>query len=196
MNKHTLNPLVAIAFFAGACRTGPEEQASNEPFDPVGHTDPTTSKRAMETPRQSEEPTEAGEQAQTDTLETTVESVRLVFAGSLAQACGEAPRVHFEVDSAKVRDVAEDKLSDLARCLNEGPLEGDPITITGHADPRGTDEYNRSLGLDRANAVAQELVARGVDASRFDTYSLGEFLASEHPEDWDTDRRVVIRLDR
>jgi peptidoglycan-associated lipoprotein len=48
------------------------------------------------------------------------------------------------------------------------------IRISGHADERGSDEYNLVLGNKRALAAKQYLVSKGVDASRIDVTSLGE----------------------
>jgi peptidoglycan-associated lipoprotein len=48
------------------------------------------------------------------------------------------------------------------------------VTIEGHADERGTVEYNVALGEQRAQAVRAYLVALGVDGSRIDTISYGE----------------------
>ena len=46
--------------------------------------------------------------------------------------------------------------------------------IEGHADNRGSDEYNQKLGLQRAQTVMNELVAQGIDAGRISAASLGE----------------------
>lgn len=48
------------------------------------------------------------------------------------------------------------------------------LLIEGHADERGTDEYNLALGARRAKAAADYLEARGVKAARFNTISYGE----------------------
>jgi peptidoglycan-associated lipoprotein len=48
------------------------------------------------------------------------------------------------------------------------------ITVEGHADSRGTSEYNLALGERRATAVRDYLVSLGVDTARVNTVSLGE----------------------
>lgn len=124
-------------------------------------------------------------------------SVELFIEESLAAACGNPrPRLLFAFDSDAVREDAEAKLDGLAACLLRHPLEEESLEIIGHADPRGTEEYNRELGLSRADAVAGLLARYGVDPDRIDTYSRGEYFASRQPEDWPQDRKVVIRLDR
>ena len=124
-------------------------------------------------------------------------SVEVFIDPTLQDACGIAqPKLYFNVDSADVMNKGDRSMAMLADCLNERPLDGDPVQITGYADPRGTESYNRELGLDRANAVARILMANGVAADRIDTYSWGEAQASDDPDDWSTDRKVVVMLDR
>jgi peptidoglycan-associated lipoprotein len=48
------------------------------------------------------------------------------------------------------------------------------VTIEGHCDERGTDEYNIALGERRANSAKRYLVNLGVDSSRLETVSYGE----------------------
>jgi peptidoglycan-associated lipoprotein len=80
--------------------------------------------------------------------------------------------VHFDFDRATLR--AEDvRIVDAnARWLLEHP--GTLVLIEGHADERGTNEYNLSLGETRARVTRDQLVARGVVASRITILSYGE----------------------
>ena len=80
--------------------------------------------------------------------------------------------VHFDFDRATLR--AEDGriLDANARWLLAHP--GTLILIEGHADERGTSEYNLSLGESRARVTRDQLVARGVVASRITILSYGE----------------------
>ena len=67
------------------------------------------------------------------------------------------------------------------------------ITLSGHADERGTEEYNLHLGEKRANAVKRYLVKMGVSESRLKAISFGEErpIANGHDEaSWATNRRV------
>lgn len=116
---------------------------------------------------------------------------------ALREACGmKEPEAYFPTGSTEVLPGPSDDLEQLARCLQESPLGDDYISIVGHADPRGDEEYNLELALRRADAVARRLQAEGVAAERIDTYSRGEYFASADPEDWPKNRRVEIRLDR
>jgi outer membrane protein OmpA-like peptidoglycan-associated protein len=124
------------------------------------------------------------------------EDIAVFVEPTLAAACGIAePEVTFAFDSARLRDDATGTLERLSACLTEPPLEDAYLSITGHADPMGTDEYNRELGLDRAGSVAKALRGRGIDSERIDTYSVGEAMASDDPQAWPEQRRVVIALD-
>lgn len=80
-------------------------------------------------------------------------------------------RVHFDYDSSELD--AEDRamLQAQARWLNGNNYT---VTIEGHADERGTRDYNLALGDRRANAVKNYLVALGVNANRINTISYGK----------------------
>ena len=80
--------------------------------------------------------------------------------------------IHFDFDRATLR--AEDiRILDAnARWLLEHP--GTLILIEGHADERGTNEYNLSLAESRARVTRDQLVSRGVVASRITIVSYGE----------------------
>jgi peptidoglycan-associated lipoprotein len=80
--------------------------------------------------------------------------------------------VHFDFDRSALR--AEDAriIAANAEWLLAHP--GALVLIEGHADERGTNEYNLALGENRARVARDELVARGVTASRITLVSYGE----------------------
>jgi peptidoglycan-associated lipoprotein len=80
--------------------------------------------------------------------------------------------VHFQVDSASLTGEAQGILRNQARWLNQYPQY--TITIQGHADERGTREYNLALGARRATSVRSFLASQGVNASRMRTVSYGK----------------------
>lgn len=105
-------------------------------------------------------------------------------------------RVYFGYDRYDLTPEALQQLQLQAQWLNQYPNVG--ITIEGHADERGTREYNLALGDRRANAVRDYLVSLGVSSSRVKTISYGK----ERPEvtgsdaqSWAQNRRSVTRVD-
>ena len=81
-------------------------------------------------------------------------------------------RIFFDTDSSSIRADAQATLSKQAQWLNKYGNYG--ITVEGHADERGTREYNLALGARRAAATRDFLVARGVSRSRMKTISYGK----------------------
>lgn len=101
-------------------------------------------------------------------------------------------RVFFTVDQSTLSDQARQTLTAQARWLNDNPQYA--IIIEGHADERGTREYNVALGARRANAVMQFLNQQGIASNRMRTVSYGKERPVEVcPEQrcWDVNRRAV-----
>ncbi|HVG46449.1 MAG TPA: OmpA family protein [Longimicrobium sp.] len=80
--------------------------------------------------------------------------------------------VFFEYDSDEITSAAEGKLASKAAVLRANP--GVRLRIEGHADQRGSTEYNLALGQRRAEAVRAYLVNLGIDVSRLSTLSYGK----------------------
>jgi peptidoglycan-associated lipoprotein len=80
--------------------------------------------------------------------------------------------VRFEVDSSSLTGEAQGILRNQAVWLNQYPQY--TVTIEGHADERGTREYNIALGARRATAVRGYLAQQDVSASRIRTISYGK----------------------
>jgi len=80
--------------------------------------------------------------------------------------------VFFGFDKSDLTPEARATLDRQAAWLNQYPRV--TISIEGHADERGTREYNLALGERRADAVKKYLTARGVDANRVATISYGK----------------------
>ena len=101
-------------------------------------------------------------------------------------------RVFFGFDSAALDQQAIDTLSRQARWLSENAAV--EVTIEGHADERGTRDYNLALGARRAQAARDFLLAEGVEASRMRTVSFGKerpvALGSDEAS-WAQNRRAV-----
>ena len=81
-------------------------------------------------------------------------------------------RVFFVVDSSELTAQARSTLDKQAQWLQNYSRYS--FTVEGHADERGTREYNLALGARRAQIVRDYLAARGVDANRMRTISYGK----------------------
>jgi peptidoglycan-associated lipoprotein len=104
--------------------------------------------------------------------------------------------INFQFDQYALTDDAKATLDDLGQALKASPQF--LLTIEGHADERGTVEYNLALAEQRAQAAKAYLVALGIDASRVETISRGETqpLDAGHDElAWAINRRAhfVVR---
>jgi outer membrane protein OmpA-like peptidoglycan-associated protein len=100
----------------------------------------------------------------------------------------------FAFDSTAVSSPAHDLLADVAECITNGPLRGKELELVGYTDPRGTDEYNKELGLMRAESVAKCLREHGVQPTQLEINSMGEAAASTETSEWPSDRRVDVRV--
>lgn len=101
--------------------------------------------------------------------------------------------VYFELDSSEVRGEFRPTVSAHARYLSQNT--GAAVTLEGHADERGSREYNLALGERRANAVRALLMAEGAAGAQIQTVSYGEEkpVAAGHDENaWSQNRRVEI----
>ena len=104
-------------------------------------------------------------------------------------------RVFFDTDEYDLDDRDRATLDSQAAWLQRNTAVR--VTIEGHADERGTREYNLALGDRRANAAKNYLAARGVSAGRMTVISYGkerpEALGSDE-EAWAQNRRAVTVL--
>lgn len=80
--------------------------------------------------------------------------------------------VHFEFDSAILTPEAGASLNNVVQALNNQP--GSQVEISGHTDSVGSDAYNLTLSLERAEAVRNYLVELGIAAERLATQGYGE----------------------
>jgi peptidoglycan-associated lipoprotein len=104
-------------------------------------------------------------------------------------------RVFFDYDSVVLSPEATGVLDQQAAWLQQYPNV--IVTIEGHADERGTREYNLALGDRRANAVKNYLLALGVPPGRLLTISYGEERPADPGHDeaaWSQNRRAVTTV--
>jgi peptidoglycan-associated lipoprotein len=103
--------------------------------------------------------------------------------------------VHFEEDSSALTGEARGILVRQGRWLNQYPQY--MVTIEGHADERGTREYNLALGARRAITVKGFLESQGVDGARIRTISYGKerpIAVCDAPSCWEQNRRAKTAL--
>ncbi|HEY0900922.1 MAG TPA: peptidoglycan-associated lipoprotein Pal [Micavibrio sp.] len=105
-------------------------------------------------------------------------------------------RVFFGYDRYDVAPEGQRVLEMQAEWLKRYPQNN--VTIKGHADERGTREYNLALGERRANAIKNYLVALGIPATRINTISYGKeqpAVMGSNEEAWAQNRRGVTEVE-
>jgi peptidoglycan-associated lipoprotein len=148
--RFSLVTTFAAALLLAACSTPSEEKSTSSGSGSSGTG--TTSQSAPSTPSSTIPGPAKGSQE-----ELTVEV---------------GDRVFFDYDQYNIRADQRGTVEALAAWLDANP----PVTMTveGHADERGTREYNLALAERRANSVRDYLVALGINPARLSTVSFGE----------------------
>ncbi|MEY4879396.1 MAG: hypothetical protein RJB62_865 [Pseudomonadota bacterium] len=104
-------------------------------------------------------------------------------------------RVFFDYDGSTLDQTDRDTLGRQAEWLARYPNV--VLTVEGHADERGTREYNLALGARRAASVREYLVSLGVSAARLETISYGKerpTCVESNEGCWQTNRRGVSTI--
>ncbi len=104
-------------------------------------------------------------------------------------------RVFFDSDSSEINGSGQATLDKQAQWLNRYPNYS--FTLEGHADERGTREYNFALGARRSESAKNYLIARGVGGNRIRTVSFGKERPVAVCNDiscWSQNRRAVTVL--
>ena len=103
---------------------------------------------------------------------------------------------HFEFDSSNLLPEAQEILRWKAAWLQKNPNV--QVTIEGHCDERGTNEYNLALGDRRANSAKSYLMDLGIYGSRLNTISYGEERPADYgstEEAWAKNRRAHLVIE-
>ena len=179
--------LAAATFLLAACETAStisEEAASSADSGATSASSSSTS---------------TASEASSSTSSSSAASAAAAEASALEQARGElmtiGDTVLFGFDSSALSADAMATLDKQAAFLNATPALR--VKIEGHADERGTREYNLALGERRASATRDYLVARGVDGSRIRIVSYGKerpAVVGSNEEAWAKNRRSVTVL--
>jgi peptidoglycan-associated lipoprotein len=110
----------------------------------------------------------------------------------VAVTCSFEP-VRFEFNEFTLTSAAQAKLAQYAECIKKGNLR---FTLEGHADERGTEEYNMVLSQKRAASVRKYLVDLGCSPGALDTVGYGENRPAQvgsNEEAWAANRRVEFK---
>lgn len=101
--------------------------------------------------------------------------------------------VYFDYDSYQVREDSLPLVTSVAEALAASPER--QLRLEGHADERGTREYNLALGERRAQAVRELILIHGVNSDQIDVVSYGEenpAVVGSDEESWQKNRRVEL----
>jgi peptidoglycan-associated lipoprotein len=120
----------------------------------------------------------------------------VAISDDVRKACGLTESdAYFAFDSDHVRPQDKRVLHALADCFVSGPLKNRQMSLVGHADPRGTEDYNLALAGRRADNVKSIMVAESMNASRVSTTSRGAMDAKGTNEgSWAEDRSVDVTI--
>lgn len=108
----------------------------------------------------------------TETTTEVVQVVKPVEPVVVKQPVNVVIKTYFEFDKSNLTNESRSKLNDVANQIKAYNVE--VITVSGHADRIGTEEYNEALSQRRADTVKEELVKLGVDESKIFTEAKGE----------------------
>lgn len=115
-------------------------------------------------------------------------------SGSDAAAMPAINTVYFDFDKSDIRADSRDILDQHAEYLLANPSI--TVILEGHADERGTREYNQALGERRGNSVMSYFQLKGISSSRMEVISFGEenpAVIGHNREAWSKNRRVVVK---
>jgi len=128
----------------------------------------------------------AGSEPYVDEMEAVHVPVRQVYF----------PDVNFDFDKHNLNNLGKGRTYQIAELLKQEP--GLQVVLEGHTDYIGSHEYNEGLGMNRAEAVRQELVSLGVSPERVSTVTFGKSQPLlDQESDWAraVNRRVQIHVE-
>lgn len=160
----------------------------------------------QEAQKSAEETTQESVESQTQTAQTNSADAVEQAASTVEEKKDEivkevvAPmldNIYFDYDKFAIKGDMRSVIKANYKKLDESTYSG-TITLEGHCDERGSNEYNFALGLKRAQSVKSELIEYGVNPSQIKIMSFGENkpLCTKQTEDcWAKNRRVETILD-
>jgi peptidoglycan-associated lipoprotein len=182
--KNLLVPGLAVALLISAC--------AKDPPPPPAPTGPTAEEIAQQRATTAAAEAAAAEAARLKAEQETAERERVRRDRAIAEARSTLRElVSFDYDESAITDQAQQVLRRKIPILRDSPTV--QIRLEGHADERGSTEYNLALGSRRAEGVRDFLSGFGISADRLTTTSFGEDrpLVSRSDENaWSRNRRV------
>ncbi len=115
-------------------------------------------------------------------------------ANSAAAGMPEVETIYFDFDTSVIREDSREILDLHVAYLRLNPSQN--VVLEGHADERGTREYNNALGERRGNAVKDYFMVQGVNADQIEVISYGEekpAVIGHNNAAWSKNRRVEIK---
>ena len=182
--------LFAATFLLAACETASSitEEAAGSAAGSTTESSTSTSSTASSSSAASSSATDSAASAASAADNSALEAAR-------ADMMSIGDTVLFGYDSSQLSADAMATLDAQAALLNAKPSFR--VKVEGHADERGTREYNLALGERRASATRDYLVAKGVDGSRIRIVSYGKerpAVVGSNEEAWAKNRRSVTVL--
>ncbi|MGC6537243.1 MAG: peptidoglycan-associated lipoprotein Pal [Candidatus Puniceispirillaceae bacterium] len=187
--------LFAATFLLAACETAStiSEEAAGQSDASSNAASSTSSSTSSSAASSSGSSSSSSSSASDSAAAEAAKKSELEMARNELMGIGDT--VFFGYDSSQLSADAMAVLDAQAAFLNAKPSFR--LKIEGHADERGTREYNLALGERRASATRDYLVARGVDGSRIRIVSYGKerpAVVGSNEEAWSKNRRSVTVL--
>lgn len=167
--KFAILALVLALVTVSACRTRTKKKTTTPTTTPVTDTAPDVTMTPPADPVEDRSDDFVVEQPRVTTEELPADVEEL---NRQAVERGWIRDAFFEYDASTLSPDAQEALTTTASWLKAHPTVR--LSIEGHCDERGTQQYNLALGERRANTAKEYLVTLGVDASRISTVSYGE----------------------
>jgi len=174
--------VLSLSLFAAACSSAPQDSASSTAGGANG--------------LGGRNPGGPGAAPLSGVASSTLPGAGTAIPGSqqdLAQTVGD--RVYFTTNQSELSPEARGILDRQAQWLQRYPAV--TVTIEGHADERGTREYNLALGDRRASAVRNYLASLGIPTNRVATISYGKErpeVVGSNEKSWAQNRRAVTTV--
>ncbi|NVK74313.1 peptidoglycan-associated lipoprotein [Marinomonas sp. CT5] len=179
---------LSAAWIAGCSTTATETDTSTVAEDA------NSTEQANDTADNTDQSFGAGEDGALTSV--IVEETVAVDDSNMDMLAGVETVFYFDFDKSIVRPESREALAKHAEYLISHPDAR--VVLEGHADERGTREYNMALGERRAKAIARYLTIQGVAPSQIETVSFGEEVPvafGHDSEAWQLNRRVEVRYE-